>query len=310
MAEPQDRGAAFLDERAASRPQVLTPGALWSDLERLWSTGLESGTRTGWPCLDELYTVAPGQWTLVTGYPSSGKSEWVDALTVNLSHAGWRFVVFSPENQPLELHIAKLTEKLSGKPFGAGPTERLSLEEVGRQVDALSERYRFLRCPHDASMTIPDILDTVTPVLADLGGEHQGLVIDPWNELEHWRPPGLSETEYVSKALSLLRNWAREHRVHVWLVAHPQKLRRENGKLPIPTPDSVSGSAHFWNKADVAITVHREGGDEVPNVSIVVQKCRFKHIGRRGVVTLRYNRVTGTYRDPLARPVSVQREAF
>ena len=95
--------------------------------------------------------------------------------------------------------------------------------------------------------------------------------------------------------------------MHVWLVAHPQKLKREGGKLPIPTPDSVSGSAHFWNKSDIALTVHREGDDKTSGeVSIIVQKCRFKHIGRRGVAVLRYDRITGTYSDPKAGPRAIR----
>jgi hypothetical protein len=41
-------------------------------------------------------------------------------------------------------------------------------------------------------------------------------------------------------------------------VAHPQKVARENGKLPVPRPDMISGSQHWWNKADNAITVWRD----------------------------------------------------
>jgi twinkle protein len=56
-----------------------------------------------------------GQFTVVTGWPGSGKSEWLDALLVNLTKSGWKFAIFSPENQPTELHIAKLLEKIAGK---------------------------------------------------------------------------------------------------------------------------------------------------------------------------------------------------
>ena len=308
-----DKGTDFLDGQIASRPTVHTANEFWPEIEDLWENGLPGGSRTGWPALDKLYSVAPGQFTLVTGYPSSGKSEFVDALLVNLSHIGWRFVVFSPENQPIALHVSKIIEKVSGKPFGQGPTERVSLEEVGRHVEQLSDTYRFVQGPRDSTLTIPAVIEAVTPALRELGGRHQGLVIDPWNELEHWRPSGMSETEYVSQALSALRNWAREKDIHVWLVAHPQKLKRIDGKLPIPTPDSVSGSAHFWNKADCALCVYRElnkeGEGVGSDVSILVQKIRFRHIGRRGIARLRWNRLTGTYIDPDAGPRAVEEGA-
>jgi twinkle protein len=38
--------------------------------------------------------VVPGEVTLVTGVPNSGKSEWLDALLVNLGKLhGWKFAV-------------------------------------------------------------------------------------------------------------------------------------------------------------------------------------------------------------------------
>ena len=35
--------------------------------------------------LDEYYTVRPGEFTVLTGIPNSGKSNWLDALNVNLA---------------------------------------------------------------------------------------------------------------------------------------------------------------------------------------------------------------------------------
>lgn len=269
-------------------------------LERLWERGLPGGDKTGWPSLDRYYTVAPGQVTVITGWPGSGKSEWLDALLVNLARQGWKIAMFSPENQPVTLHLTKFLEKLSGKPFGHGPTERMSLDEVAEYVDELAQSFAFVRPVDKEVLSISDVIEAVTPFFAEHQGEKLGLVIDPWNELEHHRPRELSETEYVSQTLSVARAWARQHSVHVWIVAHPQKMRREDGKLPIPRPDMISGSQHWWNKADCAICVYRDFDDEVApqDVKIYVQKVRFKHIGKQGGVTLRYDRVTGRYHEP------------
>jgi twinkle protein len=137
----------------------------------------------------------------------------------------------------------------------------------------------------EGALSAHAVIEAASPRgLRSSGPGKRGLVIDPWNELEHWRPANLSETEYVSKTLSSVRNWARRNRVHVWIVAHPQKMRREDGKLPIPTPDMISGSQHWWNKADCAITVWRDFAKlESQETSIYVQKVRFKHIGRPGI---------------------------
>lgn len=288
---------------------LVGPRAMRESLAELWDQGLPPGDKTGWPSLDKHYTVAPGQMSIVTGWPSSGKSEWLDALLINLSRQGWRFVMFSPENQPVKLHVAKMLEKLSGKPFSAGPTERMGRDELPELADELGRSFAFMEAPSGAQS--PEaVLATAADYFAEYStylGPKRGLVIDPWNELEHWRPQGLSETEYISKTLSLIRNFARTHEIHVWIVAHPQKLRRDDGKLPVPTPDAISGSAHFWNKADCAITVWRDLADtNSQDVTIYVQKIRFKHIGRSGSVTLKWDRINGRYHEPFA-PALVRR---
>lgn len=257
--------------------------------------GLPKGDSTGWRSVDPLYTVGLGQFTVVTGTPGSGKSEWLDALMVNLAkHGDWRFVIYSPENHPLELHYAKIMEKYLGKPFNPGPTKRMDEEELDSALDWMHGKFHF------GIPTKPEIR-TILHEAADempLTGKF-GVVIDPWNYLEHHRTAGFSETEYVSAVLSEVISFVRKRNFHLWLVAHPSKLQRnKEGKLPVPTPHDISGSAHFWNKADNCITIWRDASDYTnPNVDIHVQKVRFKHIGHVGLTTLLYDRITGRYAD-------------
>lgn len=282
-------------------PEVKSHVELLSELEQLWRDGgLPSGDKTGWPSVDKFYTVAPGQMTILTGWPSSGKSEWLDAMLIHLLRQDWRVSVFSPENQPLKVHMTKSLEKITGKPFNPGPTERMTIEELrDASIKQLSGHISYIEAPEEGSRTAANVIDAATPWLANFVGKKRGLVIDPWNELEHWRPQGLSETEYISQQLSFVRNWARKNAIHVWIVAHPQKMRKEDGTLPVPRPDMIAGSQHWWNKADNAITVWRNMSDpDDPNVDIHIQKVRFKHIGRPGIASLRYDRVTGRYFEP------------
>ena len=48
--------------------------------------------------------------------------------------------------------------------------------------------------------------------------------------------------------------------VHVWFVAHPRQLRDWKGQAP--NLYDISGSAHFINKADNGIVVHRDRDPE------------------------------------------------
>lgn len=65
----------------------------------------------------------------------------------------------------------------------------------------------------------------------------------------------MTETEYVSQMLTKIKRFAQYHEVHVWLVAHPRQLQNWRGEAP--NLYDISGSAHFINKADNGIIVHR-----------------------------------------------------
>jgi twinkle protein len=78
--------------------------------------------------------VTPGELTLVTGVPNSGKSEWLDALAVNLAELhGWRFALCSLEKRPRD-HARQLVEKRARRPMlraaYAGDAPRMN-EQVG-----------------------------------------------------------------------------------------------------------------------------------------------------------------------------------
>lgn len=265
----------------------------------LWFNGLKRGSSTGWPSIDEHYTVVPGQVTVITGWPGSGKSEWLDAMLVSLARKHWRVVYYSPENHPVALHMSKLLEKWVGRPFGPGPTERMDVSDAMKTQQEVSNRFGFIEPGPDEVLTVRDILEYAQDFYDDYGMDKiaRGLVIDPWNEVEHGRPANLTETEYISLTLGMVRRWARQNNVHVWIVAHPAKQKREDGKLPVARPDMIAGSQHWWNKADNCISIFRDYAREDGMIEVHVQKIRFKHIGRIGRIEMRYDKPTGRYFD-------------
>lgn len=264
----------------------------------LYETGLPPGDSTGWPSLDPHYTVAMNQWTLITGIPHAGKSEWLDALMVNLAEKSkWKFCIFSPENHPLALHAAKILEKRLRKPFGEGPTERMTIAELSEGLAWMRGKFKFMILDDPSLHAVL----TETREEMSLGTNYKlGVVVDPWNTLEHRRGRDQTTTEYVSEQLSWIINFTRNNYAHFWLVAHPKKPEKDRAGKP-PTPYEISDSAHFYNKADSIITVHRnqDPNQESQKVEIYVQKCRFKHIGRIGQVDLMYDKITGRYHQPL-----------
>jgi twinkle protein len=241
-------------------------------------------------------TVREGELSVVTGIPNHGKSEFVDALIINLAMTyGWRFAVCSFENPPAD-HIAKLAEKYLGAPFWDGPTQRMSETDLLRAIQ-WCEDYFYLIRTEDESPTIDWILTAAKAAVLRHGVK--GLILDPYNEIEHKRPANMSETEYVSQLLGKVKRFAQNHGCHVWFIAHPAKLYADNGKAPVPTLYDISGSAHWANKADFGVVVHRPDLHQ-PVTEIHVRKVRSKAFGKIGKVALQYDRATGRYSEQRA----------
>jgi twinkle protein len=256
----------------------------------MYETGVPRGSLTGWPALDKHYTVMPGQWTVITGVPGSGKSEFLDALMVNLMRTGeWEFAVYSPENYPVSAHLIKLVEKHLGKPFNPGLTPRMTVQEFRAASIELCKLMMWLQ---PALKTPTELIEAG---LYYGTGKKLGIVLDPWNTLEHQRG-SMSETDYISFTLTEVTKLARAFNAHIWLVVHPTKIpRNKDGTRPVVTPYDISGSAHWFNKADNIITVHRDVAVDTQDVDIYVQKIRSKFVGCPGLVTLKYDRATGRY---------------
>uniref|UniRef100_A0A7N0REB7 Uncharacterized protein n=1 Tax=Kalanchoe fedtschenkoi TaxID=63787 RepID=A0A7N0REB7_KALFE len=264
------------------------------------TVGYEIGLSTGWNSLNELYNVVPGELTIVSGVPNSGKSEWIDALLCNLNKkAGWKFALCSMENKVRE-HARKLLEKRIKKPFFdtryGESVERISVEDLEEGKRWLNDTFYLIRCENDNLPNIKWVLELAKAAVMRHG--IRGLVIDPYNELDHQRPAIQTETEYVSQMLTMVKRFAQHHSCHVWFVAHPKQLQSWVGSPP--NLYDISGSAHFMNKCDNGIVIHRNRDAKtgpLDQVQVCVRKVRNKVAGTIGDAFLTYNRVTGEYTD-------------
>ena len=260
------------------------------DVQDIFAKGVGSGESTGIASIDDLFTIAEGQLSVVTGVPSSGKSEFVDQIMVNLAqNCSWKFAVASFENPP-HFHIAKLSEKIVGKAFFEGDAERMTNKELTDCSNFIDKHFVFLDSRDGAVSTIDSIIDRAKQAVMRLG--IRGLVIDPYNYIE--KNTQSDESQSISSMLTKVTAFAKAHGVHVWFIAHPAKMYpREDGSMPIPTGMSISGSAAWFAKADLGVTVHRVGDD----TEIHCWKSRFKWIGKQGAVPLAYDKSTGRYSE-------------
>jgi len=297
----KDLNEAFLDKGADEVKRIidgaepypvagLSPASKFADrLNDLWSKGTGSGTSTGYSNVDQIYTVAEGQLTVVTGYPSSGKSNFVDQLMVNLARKhDWKFALCSFENQP-HTHIQKLIEIYTEKSFFES-TRRMSEDEKDKGLEWVENHFIFLDSESVEPSTIDSIIQRAVVAVARVG--IRGLVIDPYNYIEN--KSGSPETEFISGMLTRVQAFAKAYGVHVWFVAHPSKITRSGMDLPRPDGMAISGSMAWWAKADCGLTVHRTPENAV---EIFVWKCRHRWVGTQGETKLGYDKVSGTYHE-------------
>lgn len=284
-------------EDASDYQSVYSVADVYNKVLELYDQGLKPGLSTGWNNVDKLYTIRRCEMTVLTGIPGSGKSFWLDTLAVNLNNLySWKIAFCSPENWPIQRHIANIAEKYTGYPFNRDTEnkERLRRENLEHALKELVNQFFFLQ-PKEKYMHIDAILEILQKTVFEQ--DIDGIVLDPWNELETYRPADLTETEYVSRALGKIRRFARNNNVHIWIVAHPTKLKRNQDKsYPVPTLYDISGSANWRNKADNGITVHRQNLNGV-ETDIYVQKIRFKEIGQLGSTTLQFNPDCGSFTE-------------
>lgn len=265
---------------------------LIEDICHYWEHGFPKGIELGIPFFDDLLTLMTGQYTTVTGIPGSGKSEFVDYMMAQSSiNHDWKWGICSFEN-PSAVHVTKLMQKFSGRAFGfrKNADHRMTVQQFEDTVFKIHEYYYFVN-NKETDITLEGILQKGTQLVKRYG--IKGMLIDPWNYIEHLIPPGKTETQYVSECLTKIHMFCILNGVHVILIAHPTKLRKENGKYEVPTLYSISGSAHFFNKTDNGLSVYRDFETNI--VTVYVQKVRFDWIGKIGFASFNFNPDTRQY---------------
>jgi twinkle protein len=233
------------------------------------------------------YKIRLGDFCVVTGIPSHGKSTFIGEVCGRMvENYGWNVAFASFEQRPQLDHRRNLRTFFNRKRvIDQYP------EEIAAADGWIDDHFVFIVPSEDDDVTLAWVLERAAAAIVQHGVKI--VAIDPWNEMDHTRPPDMSLTEYTGFALKQFRKLAAKYRVHVIVAAHPAKMRREkDGKIPVPGLYDISDSAHWANKADVGIVIHRP--DDGTTINVV--KSRYHdQIGTPGTLNATFSIDTGRY---------------
>jgi twinkle protein len=237
--------------------------------------------------LERHYKIRLGDLAVLVGIPGHGKSSILNEIAGRMAlDYGWITAFASFEQPPQRDHRRNL--RIFHSRTG---TRWQSAEQIARADKWIDEQFVFIVPSDEDEPTVDWLIERIQAAVVQNGAKL--VIVDPWNELQHERPPGISETEYTGVSLAQLRRLAQRLNIHLIVATHPTKLEPgKDGKLPKPTLYSASGSANWANKPEVGLVIYRDGGKTV----LEIQKSRYHdEIGEPGSLELMYLRDQGRY---------------
>jgi twinkle protein len=113
----------------------------------------------------------------------------------------------------------------------------------------------------------------------------------------------------------MLNRFRHAYGVMVIVLIHPTKEVGRDGFARAPTPYDADGSAHWYNKADHFVIIHRP--DDAKNEAVIrISKVKFEGTGEKGNVRLRFDRpsarfeMLASYESSHEEPTTPQRQVW
>ena len=267
---------------------VLRVTDIESDLDNFYRNGTKKGYTIGLQEFDSIFSTYTKQFIVVTGFPSSGKSDFVDQMTVgyNMMH-GWKTAYASTENVPHYLHVDKLVRKLYGSTPSYEDTQKKAWKDCIKHVN---ENFFFI--DYEDGFDLDKVLRKGQELVKRMG--IRCLVIDPYNKIRDKANLNLSITDYTNQYLNKIDEFCKKNDVITILVAHPTKPQSDKGKLFEPTFYDVKGGGEFYDMSPHGILVHRNY--EENTVMVKVLKVKFGNLGEnQAKVDFMWNVNNGRY---------------
>lgn len=237
--------------------------------------GVELAPTTRFRDMDDFFRWKKGDINLFVGYGNHGKTFFALQLMLTKSiWDNWRWAIFSPENYPANDFYDDLVEMYVGKWL-----RDMSEEEYTKACLFISDHifYVYPEDEHDVN----SINERFRHLVLKKGVD--GVMIDPFNQLDHNMKAYQREDQYLSEIFKDLKRFALLNNVCYNIIAHPKNPSYNQDKsLPVVDMYDIAGGAAWGNKMDQIISYYRPNfhvDKNDPNVQIYIQKLKRKRTG-------------------------------
>lgn len=240
---------------------TVRAGTLKDKMVNTFKMGKSRGLTTHIEEVDKICTWKPGFLYGFTGYPQSGKSEWVNFLALlKAKFSGWRWLVYSPESGDADEYFDQLIHTLVGRPVDPHYANQMSEVEYLKAIDFVHEHFFLIedaKLDEEGLLPTPEVLRDVATALHQIT-PIQGFLKDPWNTLTHKAD---RDDIYLSNQLSAEKRLAKKLDIVNVILVHPKSPNLAgydpSKGLAIPKPFDIANGAMWNNKMDVIGALHR-----------------------------------------------------
>jgi len=231
---------------------------------------------TGFTFLDPHIKVTRPEFIVIAGMSGAGKSTVTQAITFGLCWTNkLKASIFNGEG-----HEAVVLQRARRFWRAMNPNANTDDEAVQAVRDRwIRNHLALIKPPQDELPTFEWLLWAMEQQA--LNRDRQVFVIDPWNEIIHERGRSVSVTEYTGEAIIKMKRLAARHGL-ILIVSH--HIRKPDQKNDVPSMYDIADSAHWYNKADHGIIVHRPDPAENKTLLHIAKSKDHEFMGRPGKV--------------------------
>lgn len=218
----------------------------------------ERGKYLGFQNLHHHYSMQLGNCTDWSGFPMSGKTQFLMECLLNTSKFyGWRHLVYFPDvGNEVEI-IADLIHKVTGKTFDPDKLNTIQDQEIIKSIDWITAHFKVLtKKDVKAKMTPFQFWDYAVKLKKSEGLETAS--IDSWKDMFHDYNKYGQYAQYLEIVLPYRNMIAENNDLHLHTIIHPKLTEKENGIRKPPTPYDLKGGSEWINSGKCQITIHRE----------------------------------------------------